>query len=50
MSASANTLNQVIEAPYDAQMLRTQSRVLVLGKLSPLHATAFAAIAATTGR
>lgn len=30
MSSSANALNQYFEAPYDAQMKRTQSRVLVI--------------------
>ena len=49
MSASANTLNQLLEVPYDSQMMRTQSRVLVLGRLSPLHAALFAATASATG-
>lgn len=43
MSASANTFNQWLESPYDAQMRRTQSRVLVVGKLSSMHAFTFGA-------
>jgi len=49
MSASANTLNQYLEAPYDAQMKRTQSRVLVIHRLSPLDALLFAGTTALTG-
>ena len=45
-SASANTLNQLQEVPYDAQMARTRTRPLVRRALSPSHAAAFAA---TTG-
>lgn len=32
-SASANTVNQLMEIPYDAQMKRTRNRVLVLGQM-----------------
>lgn len=32
-SASANTINQLMEIPYDAQMKRTRNRVLVLGQM-----------------
>ncbi|KAJ3127764.1 Protoheme IX farnesyltransferase, mitochondrial [Physocladia obscura] len=39
--ASANSLNQWIEAPYDAQMNRTRSRVLVTHSISPIHAFSF---------
>jgi hypothetical protein len=49
MSTSANTFNQLIEIPYDSQMRRTQSRVLVTGRVTPLHACTFAIVAATTG-
>lgn len=45
-SASANTLNQLQEVPYDAQMARTRGRPLVRRALSPAHAAAFAT---TTG-
>ena len=45
-SASANTLNQLQEVPYDAQMARTRGRPLVRRAISPAHAAAFAA---TTG-
>ncbi|KAG6370463.1 UbiA prenyltransferase family-domain-containing protein [Boletus reticuloceps] len=41
-SASANTLNQLQEVPYDAQMARTRQRPLVRRAISPLHATCFA--------
>ncbi|KAG2149004.1 protoheme IX farnesyltransferase [Suillus bovinus] len=36
-SASANTLNQIQEIPYDAQMARTRQRPLVRRAISPLH-------------
>nr|CAG4634924.1 EOG090X09NT [Alona affinis] len=48
-SASANTINQFFEVPFDSQMARTSNRVLVRGLLSPLHAVSFAAISGTTG-
>ena len=48
-SASANTLNQLQEVPYDAQMARTRARPLVRRALSPAHATAFAAAAGLAG-
>ncbi|KIK10320.1 hypothetical protein K443DRAFT_81125 [Laccaria amethystina LaAM-08-1] len=41
-SASANTLNQIQEVPFDAQMARTRSRPLVRRAISPLHAAGFA--------
>ncbi|KIK78161.1 hypothetical protein PAXRUDRAFT_164725 [Paxillus rubicundulus Ve08.2h10] len=41
-SASANTLNQIQEVPYDAQMARTRQRPLVRRAISPLHAAGFA--------
>lgn len=41
-SASANTVNQFFEIPFDSQMARTSNRVLVRGLLSPMHAIGFA--------
>ncbi|KAM3584094.1 Protoheme IX farnesyltransferase, mitochondrial [Umbelopsis sp. WA50703] len=38
---SANAINQWIEIPYDAQMLRTRNRVLGRRSLSPFHAWTF---------
>ncbi|VDL72800.1 unnamed protein product [Nippostrongylus brasiliensis] len=49
LSSAANACNQLLEAPYDAQMKRTQSRVLVVHRFSPLHAMSFAGVAAATG-
>lgn len=40
-SASANTFNQLIEIPYDAQMPRTAKRPLPSGAITPLHAFTF---------
>ncbi|XP_065197329.1 protoheme IX farnesyltransferase, mitochondrial-like isoform X2 [Sycon ciliatum] len=48
-SAAANAVNQTMEIPYDAQMARTRSRVLVRAQLSPLHSACFAATSVTTG-
>lgn len=48
-SASANTLNQLLEVPYDSQMNRTKNRVLVKCRVSPLHAMSFAICTAVTG-
>lgn len=48
-SAAANAINQYHEVPFDAQMSRTKNRVLVKGRLSPLHAVTFAGCAAATG-
>jgi len=45
-SSSANAFNQWLEVPFDSQMSRTQNRVLVRGRLSPLHVVLFGA---TTG-
>lgn len=36
-SSSANAFNQWLEVPFDSQMSRTQNRVLVRARLSPLH-------------
>ncbi|CAI9725704.1 protoheme IX farnesyltransferase, mitochondrial-like [Octopus vulgaris] len=49
MSASANSINQFFEVPFDAQMNRTRNRVLVRGYLSPLHAVLFATATGLTG-
>lgn len=49
LSAAANAWNHLLEAPYDAQMKRTQSRVLVVHKFSPLHALSFALGSAAAG-
>ena len=48
-SASANTLNQLQEVPYDAQMARTRARPLVRRAISPAHAAAFAAATGLAG-
>lgn len=37
-STAANTLNQIVEAPYDAQMARTKARPLPRRAISPVHA------------
>merc|ERR1719173_336159 len=47
-SAAANSINQILEVPFDSQMNRTKNRVLVRGHLSPLHAATFAAAMAGT--
>lgn len=49
MSASANAFNHLLESPYDAQMKRTQSRVLVTNRFSPLHAFTFAGVTSAAG-
>jgi protoheme IX farnesyltransferase len=41
-SAAANTLNQLQEVPFDAQMARTRGRPLVRRAITPLHAAGFA--------
>jgi protoheme IX farnesyltransferase len=41
-SASANTLNQIQEIPFDAQMARTRMRPLVRRAITPMHAAGFA--------
>ena len=38
-----------LEVPYDSQMNRTKDRVLVRGKLTPLHAFTFASISGLVG-
>ncbi|EJW78450.1 protoheme IX farnesyltransferase [Wuchereria bancrofti] len=49
LSASANTFNHLLETPYDAQMRRTQSRLLVVHRFSPFHAVGFALSTAVVG-
>ncbi|KAF8240682.1 protoheme IX farnesyltransferase [Tricholoma matsutake] len=48
-SASANTLNQLQEIPFDAQMARTRMRPLVRRAISPTHAAGFAAVTGVAG-
>lgn len=48
-SASANTLNQLQEVPYDAQMARTRTRPLVRRAITPLHAAGFAVVTGVGG-
>lgn len=48
-SASANSLNQIQEMPFDAQMTRTRSRPLVRRAITPLHASAFALATGVAG-
>jgi heme o synthase len=49
ISASANTINQFMEMPFDSQMNRTKNRVLVRGLLTSRHALTFAAVSGITG-
>ncbi|WFD32523.1 heme o synthase [Malassezia sp. CBS 17886] len=48
-STSANTLNQIVEAPYDAQMARTRARPLPRRVMLPAHALGVAAVGAVGG-
>ena len=48
-SASANTLNQLQEIPFDAQMARTRMRPLVRRAITPTHAAGFAAVTGVAG-
>jgi len=48
-AASANTLNQIQEVPFDAQMARTRARPLVRRAITPMHATGFAITAGIAG-
>lgn len=48
-SAAANSVNQIMEVPFDSQMNRTKNRVLVRGNLSSLHAACFAVAMAGAG-
>ncbi|XP_043248444.1 protoheme IX farnesyltransferase, mitochondrial isoform X1 [Colletes gigas] len=49
LSATANSINQFFEVPFDSQMSRTKNRVLVRGYLTPAHAMTFAAISGFGG-
>ncbi|XP_012272903.1 protoheme IX farnesyltransferase, mitochondrial [Orussus abietinus] len=49
VSATANTINQFFEIPFDAQMSRTKNRVLVRGYLTPAEAVSFAVISGVLG-
>lgn len=48
-SASANTLNQIQEVPFDAQMARTRNRPLARRVISPVHAATFALATGISG-
>lgn len=48
-SASANTINQLLEIPFDAQMARTRNRPLLRRVITPLHAASFAAVTGVAG-
>ena len=48
-AASANTLNQIQEVPFDAQMARTRMRPLVRRAITPMHATGFAITSGIAG-
>ncbi|KAI0346331.1 protoheme IX farnesyltransferase [Trametopsis cervina] len=48
-SASANTLNQLQEVPFDAQMARTRMRPLVRRAIRPVHAASFAIATGVSG-
>lgn len=47
--SSANAINQWIEVPYDAQMLRTRNRVLGRRQLSSFHAFSFGILTGAAG-
>lgn len=49
VSATANSINQFFEVPFDSQMSRTKNRVLVRGYITPAHAIAFAALSGMAG-
>ncbi|KAF5303802.1 hypothetical protein FQR65_LT08138 [Abscondita terminalis] len=49
MSCAANTINQFHEVPFDSQMSRTKHRILVCGRLTPLHAMTFAGTSGLLG-
>lgn len=48
-SAAANTINQLREVPYDAQMARTRNRVLPSRTVSTLQAASFAGLTSAAG-
>ena len=47
--SSANSFNQWMEVPYDAQMQRTRNRPLVQHRVSSLHAFTFAVLSGVVG-
>jgi protoheme IX farnesyltransferase len=49
VSAAANTFNQILESPMDAQTPRTRNRPLVVRAISPVHAFLFAVSCAVIG-
>lgn len=48
-SSAANSINQILEVPFDSQMNRTKNRVLVRGCMSTFHAFSFALVTASVG-
>ncbi|TXT07204.1 hypothetical protein VHUM_03374 [Vanrija humicola] len=48
-SAAANTINQILEAPIDAQTPRTRVRPLVARLVTPFHAAMFATVCTAAG-
>lgn len=48
-SASAASFNQLVEAPYDAQMARTRGRPLPRRYMTPLNAATFGGISGAVG-
>jgi protoheme IX farnesyltransferase len=48
-SAAANATNQLLEAPYDAQMPRTRNRPLPARLVTPLHGATYAGIMGLSG-
>ncbi|ORX35705.1 hypothetical protein BD324DRAFT_72669 [Kockovaella imperatae] len=48
-SAAANTFNQILEAPLDAQTPRTRVRPLVMRRISPFHAAIFGVVCTILG-
>jgi len=48
-SAAANTFNQILEAPLDAQTPRTRTRPLVSRRVSPFHAAVFGFVCTLLG-
>ncbi|GAA5884205.1 hypothetical protein JCM6882_002179 [Rhodosporidiobolus microsporus] len=46
---SAASFNQLIEAPYDAQMARTRNRPLPKRSVTPLHAATYGALTGSVG-
>ncbi|KAG5892246.1 hypothetical protein JTB14_014616 [Gonioctena quinquepunctata] len=49
LSGAANSINQFHEVPFDSQMSRTKNRVLVCGRLTPLHSMIFATLTSASG-